>query len=531
MKGPRVGVAVSCAAVLFAVALLLAAPAARAESRSSAVTEERVALVIGNAAYRSVSPLPNPVNDARLIAATLQKADFKVTLREDLDRAGLVNALREFGNRMNDRTIALFYYAGHGLQLRDRNYLVPVDAEIRSEDEIPIAGVDLGFILGRMSFARSRVNIVILDACRDNPFAQSTGPAARGLAQMDAPVGTLLAYATAPGKVADDGEGPHSLYSAQLAKAMLAPGLPVELMFKRVREAVVRSARIPQVPWESSSLQGEFAFVPGVTTAADTDDENDVAAEVAFWNSVQSAQRADEYRAYLRQYPRGRFAALAQTRIAAFTTAPAVSDVAAAPAPSSPAAPPGAKAPASAADLLPRPGDTWRYRVQDQFRIGDLFMTARVDEVTASGIAETWTTTSDAKVRTTVASLEPRFNELPSWTLTPPEFAPYLQGAGALSAQRIRSVQMRVGEMLVPMTASVEGEEEIAVAAGRFRAIKLVLRGQVQARGARSGPVAAEHVVWYARDAKRIVKYTVSARVGGSLQEATSVELMEYKLN
>src|SRR5204862_1703307 len=137
---------------------------------------------------------------------------------------------------------AVLYYAGHGLQLRDRNYLIPVDAEIRSEDEIPIAGIDLGFILGRMSTARSRINIVILDACRNNPFSASkSGNKAQGLAQMDAPVGTLLAYATAPGKLAADsggGSGANSLYAVNLAKHLLTPGLPVEHVFKRVREGV-----------------------------------------------------------------------------------------------------------------------------------------------------------------------------------------------------------------------------------------------------------------------------------------------------
>src|SRR5204863_7334373 len=163
------------------------------KTRGTALTEERIALVIGNSAYR-VDPLDNPVNDARLVAGSLRTAGFNVTLRENLDRGALLNALREFGNRLNENTIAVVYYAGHGLQLRDRNYLIPVDAEIRSEDEIPIAGVDLGFILGRMSQARSRINIVILDACRNNPFAGKPGSAVpQGLAQMDAPVGTLLA--------------------------------------------------------------------------------------------------------------------------------------------------------------------------------------------------------------------------------------------------------------------------------------------------------------------------------------------------
>ncbi|TMH12801.1 MAG: caspase family protein [Betaproteobacteria bacterium] len=506
--------------LLFAVSTPIASAAER--MRGVAVTEERIALVIGNAAYR-VDPLDNPVNDARLMAQSLRQSGFAVALHENLDRRALVDALRDFGNRLGENTIAVLYYAGHGLQLRDRNYLIPVDAEIRSEDEIPIAGVDLGFMLGRMSTARSRINIVILDACRNNPFSGKGGPRAQGLAQMDAPVGTLLAYATAPGKLAADGAGANSLYASHLARQLLTPGLPVEHVFKRVREAVVRDTRQLQVPWESSSLQGEFAFVPGVTTARESAADVEAAGELAFWNSIQASTRADEYRAYLRQYPNGRFAALAQTRVAAFTPAPATPPTTAATATTA----------SARADTMPHVGDTWRYRVQDQFRIGDLFLTAKVDGVSAEGVAETWTTTSDAKLRTTLVSLEPGFHTLPGWTLTPPEFSPYLLAAGGLRpGQPIPDQALRVEQVPVALHARIEGEEDIVVAAGRFRAVKLVLRGQAQSRGAaRSGSVSIEHVVWYSPQVRRTVKYTVATHVGTALRESTSFELVEFRLN
>jgi hypothetical protein len=290
-------------------------------------------------------------------------------------------------------------------------------------------------------------------------------------------------------------------------------------VFKRVREGVVRDTQAAQVPWESSSLQGEFAFVPGVapTQAAGA---TEAAGELAFWNSIQASNRADEYRAYLRQYPNGRFAALAQTRVAAFSAPVPV-----------PAATSGT--PTARADNLPRAGDTWRYRVQDQFRIGDLFVTAKVDSVGADGVAETWTTTLDAKLRTAVASLEPGFHALPGWTLTPPEFSPYLLAGGPLRpGQRFGELSRRVEQALVPLSVQVIGEEDIAVAAGRFRAVKLVLRGQAVSRGAgKAGTVTIEHVVWYAPQVKRTVKYTVSTSVGSSLREATTFELMEFRLN
>ena len=484
--------------------------------RGTAITEERLALVIGNAAYIR-DPLDNPVNDARLIAQSLRQSGFAVALHENLDRAALIEALREFGKRLTENTIAVVYYAGHGLQLRDHNYLIPIDADIRSEDEIPVAGLDIGFILGRMSTARSRVNIVILDACRNNPFSARGGTKAQGLAQMDAPVGTLLAYATAPGKLAADGNaGANSLYAMHLGRQLLSPGLPVEHVFKRVREAVVRDTRQQQVPWESSSLQGEFAFVPGVVAAEAAASDAEAAGEIAFWNSIQSAARVDEYKAYLRQYPGGRFAALAQTRIAAYT-------------PSAPA--PSARP--TRADTLPHVGDTWRYRVQDQFRIGDLFLTAKVDEVLADGVAESWSTTSDAKLRTTVVKLEPGFNALPGWTLTPPEFSPYLLAAGRLrSGEPIPDQSLRVENSSVPLHARHEGEEDVVVAAGRFRAVKLALRGQTVSRGVgRNSAVSIEQIVWYSPQVKRTVKFTVALKVGGELRESTTFELMEYTLH
>ncbi len=207
---------------LSCVIALAAAPHALAQQmRGVSLTEDRVALVIGNAAYSKLEALDNPVNDARLIGRTLEKAGFKVTLRENLDRGAMFAALKEFGARLNENTVAVLYYAGHALQMRDQNFMIPVDAEIRSEDEIAIHGMDLTYILGQMSRAKSRVNVVILDACRDNPFAKRAPATSQGLAQMDAPIGTLLAYATAPGKQAPDGIGQrgNSVYTRAIGEA------------------------------------------------------------------------------------------------------------------------------------------------------------------------------------------------------------------------------------------------------------------------------------------------------------------------
>ena len=510
----RSGLVVRLWLALCALALALPLGAAAQAPRGVSLTEDRVALVIGNAAYRQHEPLDNPVNDARLIGARLEQAGFKVTRRENLDRNGMAKALQDFGALLNENTVAVLYYAGHAMQLRDQNYMIPVDAELRTEEDIGMQGVDLTFILGRMSRAKSRVNVVILDACRDNPYAKRTGigsSTSQGLAQMDAPIGTLLAYATAPGKPAPDGIGrsANSIYSAELARHLLTPGLPVELMFKRVREGVVRASRQLQVPWEHSSLLGEFAFVPGVNASTETA-EADGNAELALWDSVQGSSRADDFRAYLRQYPRGRFVEPARMRLTALT---------------SPAAPPSQ---ASAGELMPRVGDTWRYRVTDKFRFGDLFVTLRVDAVAPDSVAETWTTTVDAKVRTTRVSLKPDFNPLPDWGAAPPEFAPYLQATdlqGSLAA--LGTPRRAVDAVSIALKPQWQADEEVVVAAGRFRARKLVLLG----RGTRAGvPITTEHQLWYAPGVRRIVRYEVQSQAGRSVRESTVFELTEYKL-
>lgn len=222
--------------------------------------EPRTALVIGNGAY-SDAPLRNPVNDARDMAAKLRELGFQVIERFDADRQTLRQALREFEQQLRQqRGVGLFYYAGHGVQLKGQNYLIPVGVDIRQEFEIPDEGVDADAVLRAMESASNGLNIVILDACRNNPFARSLGN--RGLARMDGPVGTFIAYATAPGSISKDGTGRNSPYTQNLLAAMSIPGLTLEQVFKQVLVGVERETGGSQVPWVASSLRGEFYFLP-----------------------------------------------------------------------------------------------------------------------------------------------------------------------------------------------------------------------------------------------------------------------------
>jgi quercetin dioxygenase-like cupin family protein len=221
---------------------------------------KRIALVIGNGAYTKAPPLKNPPNDARDMAATLRTLGFDVTSGINTNQRDMKRLIREFGQKLKTGGSGLFYYAGHGVQSKGRNYLIPIDADIQSEAEVEDSGVDASLVLNFMDDAQNGLNIVILDACRNNPFARSFRSATDGLAQVDAPTGTLIAYATAPGRVASDGQGQNGLYTSELLKQMRVPGQSVTDMFMRVRAEVMRQTASKQVPWEASSLVGNFYF-------------------------------------------------------------------------------------------------------------------------------------------------------------------------------------------------------------------------------------------------------------------------------
>jgi len=288
------------------LAVLLAFPANAVESR--------LALVIGNSAYRE-APLRNPVNDARAMAAALRELNFEVTLLENADRHAIQRAALDFGTRLKNDTVGLFYYAGHGMQVRGVNYLIPVGTQAASEDEIEVEAIDVNYVLARMATAKNRFNIVILDACRNNPFERVFRSGSAGLAAISAPRGTLIAYATAPGALAADGTGENGLYTGQLVAALKQPNLTLEQTFKRTRAEVVTISNGRQTPWESSSVIGDFVFRPA--TPAPAIDPGDA----ALWNAVKDSTQPADYQAYLQAYPAGVFAVLAKERIRGLTEA------------------------------------------------------------------------------------------------------------------------------------------------------------------------------------------------------------------
>jgi hypothetical protein len=242
----------------------------------AALAENRVALVIGESNYRAVVALPNPANDARAVSALLGNAGFEVQTASDLSQTEMRQRVSDFAAEIAAKgpdTVALVFYAGHGMQIDGENYLVPVDVDPKREADIPLQAIRLNDILNTLTSVPSKMRILLLDACRNNPFPELSKTAGRGLAIVDAKTGapgTFMSFSTSPGAEAEDGSGADSPYTTALLSIAKQPGLPIEDAFKRVRVAVNKTTEGRQTPWDSSSLTDEFSFFPGQDAAVQT---------------------------------------------------------------------------------------------------------------------------------------------------------------------------------------------------------------------------------------------------------------------
>jgi uncharacterized caspase-like protein len=221
--------------------------------------EKRVALIIGNSDYRS-SPLRNPVNDAVDLGRVLKTLGFDTDIQTNADKRNMIGAIDRFDRQLQDADVGLFFYAGHGMQVSGNNYLIPISARISNETDIELEGIDIRRVMGRMDRAGTNVNIVFLDACRDNPFHRRFRSTSRGFTQMDAAKGTFIAYSTAPGQLADDGTDRNSPFTAHLLAHLSTPDIPIEKLLKLVRLGVIQETAGQQMPWQTSSLIGDFYF-------------------------------------------------------------------------------------------------------------------------------------------------------------------------------------------------------------------------------------------------------------------------------
>src|SRR3954469_12641155 len=276
---------------------------------SAAKAEPRVALVVGNSNYgKEIGSLPNPVNDAKLISQALQQTGFQVITVIDANQKQMKRAIADFGDKLaaaGPSATGLFFYAGHGVQVQGTNYLVPVGADISKEADVDIESVSADKVIDQMEFAGSRVNIVILDACRNNPVGRSVRSVSRGLPQMDSVRGTFIAYSTSPGSVAADGVGKNSPYTAALAKTIVQPGVGIEEAFRDVRGQVMAATEEKQVPWDSSSLTAPFFFKPAsaqFNTASAPLSSGE--REKLVWDEIKTSKQPSDFEAYLSQYPK-----------------------------------------------------------------------------------------------------------------------------------------------------------------------------------------------------------------------------------
>ncbi len=285
---------------------------------AEAAGERRIALIIGNGAYQHTSTLQNPRNDASDLAVALQRLGFDVMQGVDLDKRSMERTIREFGVKLSGADVALFLYAGHGLQVSGQNYLLPVDARLSSENDVDFESIALNLVLRQME-REAKTSLVLLDACRDNPLARNlarnmgtrSSQIGQGLAEVKTGVGTMIGFSTQPGNVAQDGAGRNSPYAGALLKHLETPGQDIGSVLINVRNDVYSATNGRQVPWEHTSLMGRVVLA-SPAPVEDGGSNYDKQMEIAFWNAIKDSKSSDLLQAYLNRFPKGTFAELAR---------------------------------------------------------------------------------------------------------------------------------------------------------------------------------------------------------------------------
>lgn len=296
-------------------------------SVGAAAAQQRVALVVGNSDYQHTTKLKNPRNDAEAMSARLRQLGFEIIGGVDLDRRALVTELIKFGRAAEKADVALFFYAGHGLQVNGQNYLVPVDALVEFEAEIDISLVSLSGVMQQLERG-SRTNIVFLDACRDNPFAKQLGGsnrsavALKGLGRVQSESGTFIAFATQPDAVASDGGGANSPFTMALLTHIGEPGESISDMMIGVRNDVMAATGGNQVPWDSSSLTGRFSFAEAPATQSAPAQPQSAALDKEAYGQAVEVGSCGAYEAFQRRFPDSFYAELAKERAATACAAP-----------------------------------------------------------------------------------------------------------------------------------------------------------------------------------------------------------------
>jgi uncharacterized caspase-like protein len=475
----------------------------------------RIALVIGNSNYAQ-GPLENPENDARAVAHALRDAGFEVELLIDQKRVAMRTSIERFGTKLTaKKQPSVFYYAGHAMQLDWRNYLLPTDINIRTAEDVHSQAIDLNELLQQLTKASSATggssNIVILDACRDNPFGK-TANAAKGLSQIDAPTGTLLAYATAPGNVAQDaGTGSNGLYTENLLREMKVDGAKIEDVLKRVRLSVRLQSKGQQVPWESTSLEEDFYFKPPVIIQKPTREAAAKAfeEELAAWERVKSTETLYDLEQFIRIFPSGKFSELAQYRLDIALAAQKTSDVSKtttaltlpkviqdpSPNTTTPATAPSiAELLAAAAKIYNpnnQPEDTVAPatpgEIRRQWRVGDLMVFKETPQTGFFKYARelryrVMSANKYVMTTRTVDRFDSFFNQTRSMDFVNNQDAQTLSqdySLGKSWSTRFNRTYGRWGQMTVDGSSKVVAKETLDLPAGKFNVFKVLARGTI----------------------------------------------------
>ena len=481
----------------------------------------KVALVVGNSKYKDAPELKNAVNDAKAMTEALKASGFAVTAHIDAGRDALIRAIREYVHAMEQRKcVGLFYFAGHGVQLEWRNYMLPIDAVIDRVDDVAKQSVDVARLMEGLTKAANPMNIIILDACRENPFPQAK-QAAKGLSQMDAPTHTILAYATSPGNVASDGDGVNGLYTENLLREMKVPEAKIEDVFKRVRLGVRRKTNGAQIPWESTSLEDDFWFLPPAELKKLSDQEKErlFRQELALWEKVQHSKDPAPLVDYLSRHPSGQYSELAQLQLDRILAAQGEKRVEVLNAAENPFTKGSARA-----DTAWRTGDSYAYRALDLYT-----------KVESKGPTHTVTEITDREVVYSsgfVSDLLGNFVRLPDGRrLTPNQVYPSEFAVGKHWTTRFITTSPTHGEFQTEFRIRITAKERVVVPAGTFDAFRVEYVGNALGEMA----ITITRTNWFAPDKVRLpvaVEILRRARPPRGLEkviESRRLELVSFK--
>ena len=479
-------------------------------AQAQAPLDIRIALVIGNSAYPR-SPLINPVNDSRAMGNALRRLGFNVIELENAQRTEMMQAIVKVRDLLKGKQgIGMLYYAGHGVQLDWLNYMVPVNASVRLSADVIDQSVGVNSVLDAFKEAGNRMNIVVLDACRDNPFDDKL--ATKGLAPIDAPPGTFMAFATSAGNVAEDGDAAsgNGLYTQFLLQELKAPPARLEDMFKRVKLQVRQKSEGRQVPTDSSNLDEEFSFAGGFSKAARVSETARIARyqiEKAAWDRIKGSQSADDFFAFLRLYPSGFISEIAQFRVDQLKTPLLVSQLA-------------------------RDGLATLASGKNRFSLGDEYTLITTDLMTKIVRSEAQKVTFADSQRVEINNGITVYDQMggllkddsgvkdPAMLLVPADIA--------LGKQWRSSFQNRISqfEARTYIDFKVVGLQDLDIAGTVLKVYKVDMSGFATINGFTA---SFKGTAWIEPQTMRLVRYDREVRYSGSLIDSTRIEVTNYR--